>query len=175
MDKKTGEIFKKFRIRKGLNSFELSKLLNVSSSSVGYLEDGKTKNPGISIFRKAISVLDLNPYDLYEIITGEVYTEHPAGSAEAEKDQLSKKVEQLEKEIAEKNKLIEIVLEELKFFKEEFKKQSTINERQSAAIENLTQPPPRVSGRTEKAGEHGAKLRVLHKEDSDNGGNHVPP
>jgi transcriptional regulator with XRE-family HTH domain len=73
-----------------LNPFELSKLLGVSSSSIEYLEDGKTKNPGISIFRKSIPVLKLNSYDLYELLTGKTYTEQPQGSLHAELESVKK-------------------------------------------------------------------------------------
>lgn len=102
-----GERYQKFRVRKGLNSHELSKALKVSPASLEYIEDGKTKNPGIQIFEKSVKILDLNPYDLYELITGEVYTEKPQGSVTAKLEAAKKEIEKLEKDNERLFKILE--------------------------------------------------------------------
>ena len=104
MENDTGKLFKKYRERKGFNSFELSKKLKVSPTLIEYLEDGKTKNPGIKVFRKSIPVLELNPYELYELITGEVYTEQPKGSLKEEMKLLKERNEELKANIEEYRK-----------------------------------------------------------------------
>lgn len=87
--------------RNNLNTNQLSKRLGLADGTLSKLINGVTKDPRISIIRKMSESFQLNPYELYELITGEIYTEHPKGSIKEEMKYLEKENESLKSQLEE--------------------------------------------------------------------------
>ena len=111
MSDKLRNIIQQVKLSKGLNSKGLATGIGISNGAISEIENNPKKLPHISSLKKIIDYCDINPYDIYEIITDEVYTEQPKGSVTAENESLKEENKKL-------NERIDILLSILKGFSE---------------------------------------------------------
>ena len=81
---------------KNINASRLSEITTVTESSLSRILKNETRSPKINFLARIVDSFHLNPYNLYHLLMGEVYTEKPSGSVTAENEYLKKRVAELE-------------------------------------------------------------------------------
>ena len=66
--------------------------VEIDRSTITRIRKNEIKSLKISLLQKIIEIYQLNPYDVYQLLTGEVYTEKPKGSTTAELEILRKRI-----------------------------------------------------------------------------------
>ena len=75
---------------------EFADSVDIESATITRIRKDKIKSLKITLLQKITEVYQLNPYRLYELLTGETYTERPQGSVTAENEYLKKRIAELE-------------------------------------------------------------------------------
>lgn len=90
-----------------LNDSEFANSVEIEKATISRIRKNEIKSPKISLLQKVVEVYQLNPYKVYELLTGEVYTEKPQGSVTAELEALKKENNELKKRVERYLKIIE--------------------------------------------------------------------
>lgn len=93
--KEPGVIIKEIRKSKGLSTYELAKLTDVSHTAIANVENGKTKNISIYLVHKISKVLETNISELFPTLDFSF-------------DNTNSKIEELKKATAERDKTIHL-------------------------------------------------------------------
>lgn len=82
---------------RGINASELAEITTISEGALSRILKSETRSPKTSFIARIVDHFKLNPYDLYNLLMGEVYTEKPQGSVTAELEIYKEKCEEMKK------------------------------------------------------------------------------
>lgn len=97
--KETGAIIKSLRKAKGLSTYELAELTEVSHTAIANIENGKTKNITVLLAYNIAQALECNLSKLFPSLDL---------SKEGNAEELDNEIEELKKELSEKEKTIKL-------------------------------------------------------------------
>ena len=81
-----------------INDSDFATKIGIGKEKTSRIRNNKINDHKVSIVESIVRELELNPYELYELITGEVYTDNPKGAIKEEFNTLKEESEKLKAE-----------------------------------------------------------------------------